>query len=164
MNYFIEDLNIFYTTIYGGIIIGILFDFNSSLKKNFKSISKISFIFDILFCITVTILTFVVINTIERFQLRYYHFIALLVGFLLYYNTISKFVIKFINTIIGTTKFFIKKIVLTLVKILDNLYYIIVYSIHFLFDIILYIPNIIFNLKDKLHKKLLVKRKLKKGV
>lgn len=164
MNYFIEDLNIFYTTIYGGIIIGILFDFNSSLKKNFKSISKISFMFDILFCITVTLLTFVVINTIERFQLRYYHFIALLVGFLLYYNTISKFVIKLINTIIGTTKFFIKKIVLTLVKILDNLYYIIVYSIHFLFDIIFYIPNIIFNLKDKLHKKLLVKRKLKKGV
>lgn len=164
MNYFIEDLNIFYTTIYGGIIIGILFDFNSSLKKNFKSISKISFMFDILFCITVTLLIFVVINTIEMFQLRYYHFIALLVGFLLYYNTISKFVIKLINTIIGTTKFFIKKIVLTLVKILDNLYYIIVYSIHFLFDIIFYIPNIIFNLKDKLHKKLLVKRKLKKGV
>lgn len=164
MNYFIEDLNIFYTTIYGGIIIGILFDLNSSLKKNFKSIRKISFIFDVLFCIIVTFLTFVVINTIERFQLRYYHFIALLVGFLLYYNTISKFVIKFMNTIIGTIKFLAKKIILTLVKILDNLYYIIIYSIHFLFDIIFYIPNIIFNLKDKLHKKLLVKRKLKKDV
>lgn len=164
MNYFIEDLNIFYTTIYGGIIIGILFDLNSSLKKNFKSIRKISFIFDVLFCIVVTFLTFVVINTIERFQLRYYHFIALLVGFLLYYNTISKFVIKFMNTIIGTIKFLAKKIILTLVKILDNLYYIIIYSIHFLFDIIFYIPNIIFNLKDKLHKKLLVKRKLKKDV
>ena len=164
MNYLIEDLNVFYATIYGGIVIGILFDINSSLKKNFKLISKVSFMFDILFCITVTFTTFIVVNTIERFQLRYYHFIALLVGFLLYHNTISRFVLKFNDIIIGTTKLIIKKTILTLVKILDILYYIIVYSIHFLFDIMLYIPNIIFNFKNKLHKKLLVKQKLKKGV
>ena len=162
MNYFIEDLNVFYATIYGGIVIGILFDINSSLKKNFKLISKVSFMFDILFCITVTFTTFIVVNTIERFQLRYYHFIALLVGFLLYHNTISRFVLKFNDIIIGTTKLIIKKTILTLVKILDILYYIIVYSIHFLFDIMLYIPNIIFNFKNKLHKKLLV-TKIKKG-
>ena len=41
MNYFIQDMNVFYATIYGGILIGILFDINRSLKENFKIIKKI---------------------------------------------------------------------------------------------------------------------------
>ncbi len=149
MNYFIQDLNVFYATIYGGIVIGILFDINRSLKNNFKFISKLSFIFDVLFWLIITVIIFIVVNTISKFQLRYYHFLALAVGFVLYYNTISKFVLKFNNMVISFIKSLIKKIILTSVAILENLYYVIVYTIHFLFDIIFYIPNIIFNSKEK---------------
>lgn len=163
MNYFIEDLNVFYATIYGGIAIGILFDINRSLKNNFKFIKRISFIFDILFWILVTFIIFIVINATSKFELRYYHFIALLVGFILYYNTISKFVLRFNSMVINFIKSFIKKLVLSIVGILENLYYIIVYSIHFLFDIIFYIPNIVF-IKGKSFKRPLVKKKMKKGV
>lgn len=162
MNYFIEDLNVFYATIYGGIAIGILFDINRSLKNNFKFIKRISFIFDILFWILVTFIIFIVINATSKFELRYYHFIALLVGFILYYNTISKFVLRFNSMVINFIKSFIKKLVLSIVGILENLYYIIVYSIHFLFDIIFYIPSIIFKIKPS--EKPLVKKKMKKGV
>ena len=41
---------------------------------------------------------------------------------------------------------------------------VIVYTIHFLFDIIFYIPNIIFTIKKNISKKTLVKKKMKKGV
>ena len=153
MNYFIQDMNVFYATIYGGILIGILFDINRSLKENFKIIKKTSFILDVLFWIVI------VVNTISKFQLRYYHFVALAVGFILYYNTISKFILKFNNIVIGFIKLLIKKIILNLVTILENLYYIIVYSIHLLFDIIFYIPSIIFTIGRKSSRRPLVKRK-----
>ena len=155
MNYFIQDMNVFYATIYGGILIGILFDINRSLKENFKIIKKTSFILDVLF----TLIVFIVVNTISKFQLRYYHFVALAVGFILYYNTISKFILKFNNIVIGFIKLLIKKIILNLVTILENLYYIIVYSIHLLFDIIFYIPSIIFTIGRKSSRRPLVKRK-----
>ena len=122
MNYFIEDLNVFYATIYGGIAIGILFDINRSLKNNFKFIKRISFIFDILFWVIVTLIIFIVINATSKFELRYYHFIALLVGFILYYNTISKFVLRFNSMVINFIKSFIKKFVLSIVGMLENLY------------------------------------------
>ncbi|MGM9531094.1 spore cortex biosynthesis protein YabQ [Intestinibacter sp.] len=163
MNYFIEDLNVFYATIYGGIAIGILFDINRSLKNNFKFIKRISFVFDILFWAIVTLIIFIVINATSKFELRYYHFIALLVGFVLYYNTISKFILRFNSIVINFIKSFIKKFVLSIVGMLENLYYIIVYSIHLLFDIIFYIPNIVF-IKGKSSKRPLVKKKMKKGV
>ena len=163
MNYFIEDLSVFYATIYGGIAIGILFDINRSLKNNFKFISRISFIFDVIFWILVTFTIFIVVNATSKFELRYYHFIALLVGFTLYYNTISKFILKFNSMLINFIKSFIKKLALSIVGMLENLYFIIVYSIHFLFDIIFYIPNIVFK-KGKSSKRPLVKKKTKKGV
>ena len=72
MNYFIQDMNVFYATIYGGILIGILFDINRSLKENFKIIKKTSFILDVLFWIVITLIVFIVVNTISKFQLRYY--------------------------------------------------------------------------------------------
>ena len=149
MNYFIQDMNVFYATIYGGILIGILFDINRSLKENFKIIKKTSFILDVLFWIVITLIVFIVVNTISKFQLRYYHFVALAVGFIL----------KFNNIVIGFIKLLIKKIILNLVTILENLYYIIVYSIHLLFDIIFYIPSIIFTIGRKSSRRPLVKRK-----
>lgn len=149
MNYFIEDLNIFYATIYGGILIGIIFDINRSLKNNFKFINKISPLFDILFWITITFIVFLVINTVEKFQLRYYHFVALLVGFILYYNTLSKFVLKFNSLVIKFLKKLVKSIILNTILIVDSLYYIFVYSIHLLFDIMFYIPNKFFSIKPK---------------
>ena len=67
MNYFIQDMNVFYATIYGGILIGILFDINRSLKENFKIIKKTSFILDVLFWIVITLIVFIVVNTILSF-------------------------------------------------------------------------------------------------
>ena len=165
MNYFIQDMNVFYATIYGGILIGILFDINRSLKENFKIIKKTSFILDVLFWIVITLIVFIVVNTISKFQLRYYHFVALFIGFILYYNTISKIVLSIINKIIRFVRNSFKKVTHYIVSFLNNLYYVIIYSLHLLFDIIFYIPNIFIatrkSIKRKSNKKLKNKKKSK---
>ena len=149
MRYFIEDINVFYLTIYGGILIGLLFDFYRVLRNNFKILKYVYFFMDIVFWILVTVVVFITINTLERFDLRYYHFVALFLGFILYYNTISKYIIRFFNKIISFVTSLLKKTVCYIVSFINNLYYIIIYSIHLLFDIICYIPSMISNNKKR---------------
>lgn len=156
MGFFIEDVNIFYLTLYGGIAIGILFDLYRALRLNFKIVKKVSFIFDIIFWILTTIVIFTTINILERFDLRYYHFIALFLGFILYYNTISKYILTMFNKIISFITSLFKKTIRYIVGFFNNLYYVIIYSIHLIFDIICYIPSIFLSTKKK--------RKNKKGV
>lgn len=143
---FTEDLAVFYGTIYGGIVVGILFDFYRVAKSNFNLGKILSNIYDIIFWIVTTALTFSTINFIESFDLRYYHFVALGIGFLIYYKTVSKFVFTVLNNILQCIIKSIKNLSKIIVAILTNLYYVTVYSLHFLFDIIFYIPNLIINL------------------
>lgn len=140
---FTQDLGAFFATIYGGIFIGVLFDLYRAFKQNFNIIKIFSFFYDVLFWIIVTLLVFVTINVIESFDLRYYHFIALFIGFIIYYNTISKFILKVLNKLIGFVINTIRQILVCTCKISVNLYYVIIYSIHLLFDTIFYIPNLI---------------------
>lgn len=140
---FTQDLGAFFATIYGGIFIGVLFDLYRAVKQNFNVIKIFSIFYDVLFWIIVTLLVFITINVIESFDLRYYHFIALFIGFIIYYNTISKFVLKILNKSIGFVINTIRQILVYTCKISVNLYYVIIYSIHLLFDTIFYIPNLI---------------------
>lgn len=156
MGFFIEDINIFYLTLYGGIVVGLLFDFYRAIRINFKIVRKISFLFDIIFWLFITIVVFTTVNILEQFNLRYYHFLALFLGFILYYNTISKYILITFNKIISFITGLFKKTAHYIVSFLNNLYYIIIYSIHLVFDIICYIPSILLSTKRK--------RKNKKGV
>ena len=156
MGIFIEDINIFYLTLYGGIVIGLLFDFYRALRANFKIVRRVSFVFDFIFWILITIVIFTTVNVLERFNLRYYHFVALFLGFILYYNTISKYVLSIFNKIISFITSLFKKTIHYIVAFFNNLYYNIIYSIHLIFDIICYIPSILLSTKRK--------RKKKKGV
>ncbi len=156
MGFFVEDISIFYLTLYGGIVIGLLFDLYRVLRSNFKIVKKISFLFDAIFWLLITIVIFTTINLLERFDLRYYHFVALFLGFILYYNTISKYIFTVLNKLISFITSLFKKTVHYIVGFLNNLYYIIIYSIHLIFDIICYIPSVLLSTKRK--------RKNKKGV
>lgn len=146
---FTEDLSIFYATIYGGIIIGIIFDLYRAIKSNFKLGKILTNIYDIIFWVISTLIIFTTINAIESFDIRYYHFIALIIGFILYYNTASKFILNILNKIIQSVVFIVVSAIKILVSISINLYYVIVYTMHFLFDIIFYIPNIMMKLLKK---------------
>lgn len=159
---FTQDVSYFYATIYGGIIIGLLFDIYKVFKINFKVIKYCSLFFDTLFWILTTIIIFITINAIESFELRYYHFVALFIGFILYYNTISKFVLTAMNKVIYFITNLFKKTVKYIVSISNNLYYVIIYSLHLLFDIIFYIPNMFLVTKRFVKRKSIRKLKIKK--
>lgn len=159
---FTQDLSSFYATIYGGLIIGLLFDINRALKSNFKILKYFSIVFNIIFWILATIIIFITINAIESFDLRYYHFAALLIGFLIYYNTVSKFILKFINTIIGFIISLIKNTIIYLCAISESLYYMVIYIIHFLLDTILFIPNLFLVTKKVIKRKSRIKLKVNK--
>ena len=159
---FTQDLSSFYATIYGGLIIGLLFDINRALKSNFKILKYFSIVFNIIFWILATIIIFITINAIESFDLRYYHFAALLIGFLIYYNTVSKFILKFINTIIGFIISLIKNTIIYLCVISESLYYMVIYIIHFLLDTILFIPNLFLVTKKVIKRKSRIKLKVDK--
>ena len=159
---FTQDLSSFYATIYGGLIIGLLFDINRALKSNFKILKYFSIVFNIIFWILATIIIFITINAIESFDLRYYHFAALLIGFLIYYNTVSKFILKFINTIIGFIISLIKNTIIYLCAISESLYYMVIYIMHFLLDTILFIPNLFLATKKVIKRKSRIKLKVNK--
>ena len=61
---FTEDLSSFYATIYGGLLIGLLFDINRSLKSNFKILKYFSIVFNIVFWIMATVIIFKTVNAI----------------------------------------------------------------------------------------------------
>ncbi|MGL5348854.1 MAG: spore cortex biosynthesis protein YabQ [Peptostreptococcaceae bacterium] len=161
---FTQDVSSFYVTIYGGIIIGLLFDLHRCLKSNFKIIKYCSLVFDMLFWILATLIIFITVNFVESFNLRYYHFVALFIGFILYYGTVSKFVLTGLNKIVGLITNIIKKTVEYIVIILNNLYYVIIYSLHLIFDIIFYIPNIILGTGKFIKRKSRIRLKIKKRV
>lgn len=158
---FTQDVSSFYATIYGGVVIGLLFDIYRGMRHNFKIMRYFSLLFDAIFWILVTAVCFITINAIESFDLRYYHFAALFLGFILYYNTISRFILAAINKIISFITNSIKKTVMYIVSILNNLYYVILYSLHLIFDTIFYIPNILIAGKRNIGRK---KLKIKKRV
>ena len=161
---FTQELGVFYSTIYGGIAVGLLFDVYRSLRNNFKIVRYLSLFFDALFWIIVTILTFITINAVENFDLRYYHIIALFIGFLLYYSTISKFILTGLNKLIYLITNLFKKTACYIVSILNNLYYVIIYSMHLLFDIIFYIPNMLLATRKFIKRKSVGRLKIKKRV
>ncbi|HSQ33685.1 MAG TPA: spore cortex biosynthesis protein YabQ [Peptostreptococcaceae bacterium] len=161
---FTEDIAVFLTTIYGGIIIGLIYDFYRATKKNFKIPKLFTIIHDIVFWIVVTILVFVTINVVESFDLRYYHFVALGIGYVIYLNTISKYILLFFTKLLSLITSTIVTIVKYLVAILINLYYVTIYSIHLLFDIIFYIPNLILNFRGKQKSKVKIKKPKKYNI
>ena len=161
---FTEDIAVFLTTIYGGIIIGLIYDFYRATKKNFKIPKLFTIIHDTAFWIVITILVFVTINVVESFDLRYYHFVALGIGYLIYLNTISKYILLFFTKLLYLITSTIVTIVKYLVAILINLYYVTIYSIHLLFDIIFYIPNLILHFRGKQKRKLKIKKPKKDNI
>ena len=105
-----------------------------------------------------TVIIFITVNAIESFDLRYYHFVALL----LYYNTISKFVLKMLNKIIGFIVFLIKKTIIYISVVSESLYYMVVYTIHLLLDTIFFIPNLFSATKKVIKRKHRIKLKVNK--
>ena len=103
-----------------GIIISIVFDFFKALRKNIKHKDLFVYIEDSIYLLFCTILIFLGIFKLNSGVLRFYLIIALVLGILGYFLTISRFCVIIFSVIIR----FIKNIITFILKTIKNFFYI----------------------------------------
>ena len=102
-----------------GIFIGLLFDFFRILRKSFKTINLITYIEDILFWVLTGLSIIFSMYYFSGGNLRFFMFLGLFFGIIMYILTLSKLIIKisiFIISIIKKTIKIIVKILITPLK------------------------------------------------
>ena len=87
----ISQMQYFAIYILCGISIGILFDIFRILRKSFKTPDFVTYIEDAIFGIITGIFLIFIIFIFNNGELRFYIFLALLLGNVLYLSTISKY-------------------------------------------------------------------------
>lgn len=94
MTFSVENqATIFIVFIVCGVLIGVLFDIFRISRKLIPSGLYLTFIQDLLFCLCSFILLILFSYKFNFGQLRWYMFFGIIIGCLLYFITISKFVI-----------------------------------------------------------------------
>ena len=102
---------LFFTFIIIGIIIGFLFDFFRILRKTFNTADIITYIEDIIFWILTGFIVIYAIFVFNNGEIRFYMFLAILLGCILYMILLSKLIINISVKVLGTFMEIVKKFV-----------------------------------------------------
>ena len=116
--------NLFLIFVINGVIIGLLFDIFRILRKSFKTSDIVTIIQDILFWIISGIIVLYSIFIFNNGEIRFFMFIGIFLGVLLYMISLSKQIIKISVEIIKVIKIiinFIIKILIFPVKTIYNI-------------------------------------------
>ena len=97
--------------LFSGFLIGIIFDLFRILRKSFKTSDLITYIEDFIFWIITGTYLLIIIFKFSFGQIRLYMFISLIIGFIVYILTLSKYFISFTVKIIKFLKNIISKII-----------------------------------------------------
>lgn len=110
-----------------GLIIGIIFDFFRAIRKNYKACDFITLVEDILFLGFASFLIIFSIIRINGGEIRFYLFLAIFFGILLYSLTISNLCVIIFSVIVRICKNMLqipslvfKKVVKSLKKTIKN--------------------------------------------
>lgn len=87
-----------------GLIIGVIFDFFRAIRKNFKSSDFITLIEDIAFLFIISILVIFSIIRINGGEVRFYLFLGIFFGILIYSLTISNLCVIIFSVIVRLCK------------------------------------------------------------
>ena len=88
---------VFLSTVYTGMIIGLIYDLNRMVRRIFRPGRSIVGVLDLLFWLTAAVIVFVVLYFANNGEIRLYNFIGLAVGWCLYLLTISPWVLKLLD-------------------------------------------------------------------
>ncbi len=91
-----------------GIIIGIIFDFFRVIRKAFRVADYITFIQDIIFFILAGTIIISSIITINGGEIRFFLFLAIFFGMLIYFLTISNLYVIILYEIVNLCKKILK--------------------------------------------------------
>ena len=105
---------LFCVFIINGVLIGLLFDFFRILRKSFKTRDIITYIEDILFWILTGIILLYSIFTFNNGEIRFYMFLGVILGCIIYMLLVSRYIVNTITKII----LFFKKIIIKAVNII----------------------------------------------
>ena len=94
-----------------GVIIGLIFDFFRILRKSFKTSNLMTSIQDIIFWIITGISVIFFMYNFSDGIIRFYMFLSLLFGFIIYILAISQYIIKIFVYIIKTVKTILNSII-----------------------------------------------------
>lgn len=124
----ISQANLFLIFVVDGIVIGLIFDIFRILRKSFKTSDIITTIEDILFWIITGMIVLYSIFIFNNGEIRFFMFIGMFLGILLYMFLLSTFIMKIsikIVTILKKITVFILKIAIfpiqSLYKIIKNI-------------------------------------------
>lgn len=110
----INQANLFLIFTINGILIGLLFDIFRILRKSFKTSDIITYCEDLLFWILTGLLLLYSIFTFNAGEIRFYMFLAVFCGCIIYMLLFSKYFIGINVKIILT----IKKVIITILSII----------------------------------------------
>ena len=110
----INQTSLFLIFTINGILIGIIFDIFRIFRKTIKTSDFVTYIEDFLFWIITAIVLLYSIFTYNNGELRFFMFLAVILGFIIYIFTISSYLIKINVKIINV----IKRIFLNLFEII----------------------------------------------
>ena len=99
-----NQANLFLIFTLEGVIIGLIFDIFRILRKSFKTSDILTYIEDILFWIITGILLLYSIFIFNYGEIRFFMFVAILLGAMFYMLLISRYVIKISVTVINLLK------------------------------------------------------------
>ncbi len=109
---FLNEAVVFLITLAGGMIIGVVFDIYRIIKNGVYKNVIIYTLSDIVVWIVLSILAFETVFIANDAAVRWYEIVALLVGYILYAVTLSKYFLKSANVIIKI----VKNIIITILK------------------------------------------------
>ncbi len=110
-NFVASQIQTFIIFILIGIIIALIFDFFRILRKSFYTPDWLTYVEDILFWIITCIILAFSIYKYNNGEIRFYMFIGVIIGAILYIISLSKYIVKIFVCIIKKIKDWINLIV-----------------------------------------------------
>jgi spore cortex biosynthesis protein YabQ len=114
-----NQLYTFITTIATGILLGVLFDCYRVLRGTFRPRAVMTWVTDLLYWLIATVVVFLALVVSNWGELRFYVFLGIVSGVILYYRLLSLYairlflvIIKLVNGIVAL----IKKIIMFIIK------------------------------------------------
>ena len=83
-----------------GIFLGILFDTYRVLRRHFQPPWLVTSLTDLIYCLLASAIAFTALLAGNWGELRFYVFIALLIGIVAYYRLVSQYVVKLIMALL----------------------------------------------------------------
>lgn len=120
-----NQANLFLIFVIDGFIIGLLFDTFRILRRSFKTSDLITTVEDILFWIITGIIILYTIFVFNNGEIRFFMFVGIFIGTLLYMLLISKYIIKASVSIIKILKKIVKFIFKLIIFPIQSIYKII---------------------------------------